>query len=55
MLEIGASTVGFWWEPTLVCTCPRLVVPSCGGKRAGELAAVPFIKTLVPFMKAVPS
>lgn len=56
MLEIGVpARLGSGGSPLWCAHCHLLVVPSRGGKRVGELAGIPFIKTLVPFMKAVPS
>lgn len=56
MLEIWMTArLGSGRSPLWCAHCHLPAVPSRGGKTAGELTGIRFIKTLIPFTRAAPS
>lgn len=50
----SGTTIVWWWAFFLVHSQRLLTVSSCG-RRAKDLFGIPFIKTLLPFLKTPPS
>ena len=54
-LRWGVSTVGFQWGSSSGFQCQLLIVSSPGRKRGREFSGVPFIRALLPLLRAPPS
>ena len=54
-LRWSVSTVGFQWGSSSRFQCQLLIVSSHGRKRGRQVSGAPFIRALIPLLRALPS